>query len=114
MVGIVSSVNLQSILSTIENDPIGAICNFITNNPNAAIDIWNKLYNVLTTGVVDQKFPLSVAYATANSNQLLAGGDSCKSFFNGLQSQFQADLQNDKEKVTDAKQKFIQFIKDHI
>jgi len=112
MVGIVSSFNLPSLGSLLNLDPFVTICNVITTNQASTIDALKDLNSALTTGDGSKQFPLTYAYLGNQANQALLVGtqQTCISFFNGLQTQFQADLVNNKQSVTNEKQTLIQFL----
>jgi hypothetical protein len=115
MVGVVSSFNLPSLGSLLNQDPFVTICNVVATNQASTIDALKDLKNALATGDGSKQFPLTYAYLTNQANQqlLLGNQQSCVSFFNGLQTQFQADLKNNKQSVTNDKQALIQFLQNH-
>jgi hypothetical protein len=112
MVGVVSSFNLPSLGSLFNQDPFVTICNVVATNQASTIDALKDLNSALATGDGSKQFPLTYAYLTTQANQalLLGNQQSCVSFFNGLQTQFQADLKNNKQSVTNDKQAVIQFL----
>ena len=105
-----STLSLPAQLPSLGFDPTKQICDAVTRKPTAAARILENLKKIFADGTVTQKFPLSVAYINQQSTQLLAGGDSCRFFFNGLVTPFQTDLQNNKQNVQNAQQKLIQYI----
>jgi len=112
MVGIVSSFNLPSLSSIFNQDPFVTICEVIIANPNATIGVVKDFNNALATGDGSKQFPLTYKYLTNQGNQALLFGNqqTCINFFTGLQTQFQIDLKNNKQSVTNDKQALIQFL----
>jgi hypothetical protein len=112
MVGIVSSFNLPSLSSIFNQDPYVTICQVVIANQASTIDALKDLKTALATGDGSKQFPLTYAYLGNQANQALLVGNqqTCISFFNGLQKQFQADLVNNKQSVTNEKQTLIQFL----
>jgi hypothetical protein len=95
-----------------QND-LSAICDAVTKDPTKVNNKLDKLKTAFNEGTIGQKFPLSIQYVIDHSSQLLAGGQSCIDFFNGLILQFQADLKTNGKIVTvaQAKAKLIELIK---
>ncbi|CAF1343509.1 unnamed protein product [Adineta ricciae] len=116
MIGVVSSINLSNIFQNIKNKPFALVCNAVSSNPNIANEILTKLNEALAKGDGDQKFPLSIQYlsSTTNQNKFKAGGNDCQDFFDGLLTQFKQDVSQNLKPGVDAKDKFIQFLKNKI
>jgi hypothetical protein len=92
------------------------ICAAIPTKPALVDNILNKFAALAKVPAIEDNYPYSVGYVEFPSNQddLKAGGLQCKTFFTGLLSAFQQDLQKNKQLIQNLEQELEQFFNDNI
>lgn len=93
----------------LENLLLTQFCTNIINNPTQVAQKLNNL-NTFAQGSVGKNFPLTAAYITKQASELFGTVASCETFFNGLQTPFQADLQKNGQKITNLPGQLMQFL----
>ncbi len=93
----------------IENLLLTKFCNDIIKNPTQVAQKLNNLNTFAQKGV-GKNFPLTAAYITKQAGELFGTVASCETFFNGLQTPFQADLQKNGQKITNLPGQLMPFL----
>ncbi|CAF3561712.1 unnamed protein product [Rotaria sp. Silwood1] len=98
-------------IGSLDND-ITTLCSIIAKKPDSAATLIDRMQQSMSARQeqMQQRYPHTYTYITKqeNKDKLKAGGESCKSFFDGLKAPLSTDLQSNNESL-----QLIQQIMDH-
>ncbi|CAF3345631.1 unnamed protein product [Rotaria socialis] len=116
IVGTTQSFNVAGIGSM--DSTIAMLCNAITTKPESANMFIDRLEKFLKEHQqqIQERFTNTYAYISQkeNQNKLKVGGESCKTFFDNLESPLLTDLQNNQGLLQFMQQMMEHHLKDLI